>query len=240
MGQKNARTLTQHRVPRNLAIHLAPAYGIAELVLALSRAEPDPHVSYRKSQRSQQAADDLARTRRHNPPAAESGSTRAAPSITVTDAAAAPTPKRARRAPDAESPAAATPAADAAPAAAADERTLTLEATTTVTAPAGSNIDMNAEIESAKQLVRDLKRELQMRAAAGDEVEETGGETGESSSRGVKRGNEDEGVAVSSGSKRTERVIKTNKRVEHTGTVGTVVRNTAYGAMIFGLGVGAA
>lgn len=224
--------LFSRRVPRNLAIHLAPAYGIADLVLALSRAEPDPSVSYRKSQRSQQAADELARSRGTPVASTEATRTRAAPSMTAPDAAAPPS-KRARRT-------AATEAAipPAAPAPAEEPTHLTLEATTTVTAPVGANIDMNAEIESAKQLVRDLKRELQMRTTAGDEVEETGGAQAEGS-RGAKRGQEEEGATLPSGSTRKERVIKTNKRVEGT-TVVKVVRNTAYGAMIFGLGVGAA
>lgn len=122
-----------------------------------------------------------------------------------------------------------------------DERRLTLEATTTVTAPAGSNIDVNAEIESAKQLVRDLKRELQLRAAAGDEIEETGGQAESSSSRGRKRVAADDGTAVSGGAAPgTERVIRTNRRVERNDGPVRTVKRVAYGAMLFGLGASAA
>lgn len=154
-----------------------------------------------------------------------------APSVDTPANASAPTPKRARRV-----------AADEASTATQSEgsgesRRLTLEATTTVTAPAGANIDMNAEIESAKQLVRDLKRELQLRNAAGEELEEQGFATG-SNSRGVKRLVDDDGVEIASGSKKGERVIKRNRRVEG-GAVGTAKR-VAFGAMLFGLGASAA
>lgn len=185
--------------------------------MALCKAAPDPQVSYRKSQRSQAAADEIARTHTQ-PPASTS---RPAPSMTVNDTEA-PTPKRRR--PETH-----------------DERRLTLEATTTVTAPAGSAIDVNAEIESAKQLVRDLKRELQLRAAAGDEIEETGGEAESSSSRGRKRQANDDGTAVSGGAAPgTERVIRTNKRVEKTDGPVQTVKRVAFGAMLFGLGASAA
>jgi hypothetical protein len=116
---------------------------------------------------------------------------------------------------------------------------MTVEATTTVTAPAGA-VDVNAEIESAKQLVRDLKRELQLRAAAGDELEETGYAQAESSSRGIKRGTAEEGTSISSGVARgSERAIRTNRRVEEVG-VGQTVKKAAFGAMLFGLGATAA
>lgn len=149
--------------------------------------------------------------------------TRAVPSI-ANDAPSAPTPKRARRTEtDSEEP-----------------RRVTVAATTTVTAPAGTDIDMNAEIESAKQLVRDLKRELQLRAAAGDELEDTGYAQAEGS-RGTKRGNQEEGTAISGGAGRgTERTIRTNRRVQQGTTVGQTVKRAAFGAMLFGLGATAA
>jgi hypothetical protein len=209
-------------VSRHLAIHLAPAYHLSELVMALCKAAPDPNVSYRKSQRSQAAADEIARSRQA-PPAASS-STRPAPSMTA-DAVEAPTAKR-RRAQGSE-----------------DSRRLTLEATTTVTAPAGQVVDVNAEIESAKQLVRDLKRELQLRAAAGDELEETGGAgaEAESSTRGRKRAANSDGAAVSGGAPAgTERVIRTNRRVERKDGVIETTKRVAFGAMLFGLGASAA
>lgn len=222
-------SLTTLRVSRHLALHLAPAYGLSELVMALCKAVPDPHVSYRKSQRSQAAADEIARSSRQaqqvTTAAAAASTSRPAPSMTA-EAAEAPTPKR-RRADTQEG----------------GERRLTLEATTTVTAPAGTNVDMDAEIESAKQLVRDLKRELQLRTAAGDELEETGGaaESSASGSRGRKRAANDEGTAVSGGAAAgTERVIRTNKRVEKTDGPVQTVKRVAFGAMLFGLGASAA
>lgn len=209
------------RVSQHLAIHLAPAYNMKPLVVALARAVPDPNVSYRKSQRSQAAAAELAAK---NTSTATPTTTRTAPSMTAPEAVA-PTPKRRR--------AAETQSTD-------EQRRVTLEATTTVTAPAGAAIDVNAEIESAKQLVRDLKRELQLRAAAGDEFEETGGaDVAESSSRGKKRAAEDEGTAISGGAGKTEeRIIRTNRRVEQ--TTGGAAKRVAFGAMLFGLGASAA
>lgn len=193
-------------------------YNMQRLVDALARASPDPNVSYRKSQRSQAAAQELARGPNATPSAA-----RTAPSVTGAPANA-PTPKRRR-------------GADTQPA--DEQRRVTLEATTTVTAPSGAVVDVNAEIESAKQLVRDLKRELQMRTAAGDSLEELGGADAESSARGQKRGAEDDGTAISGGAaKGDERVIRTNRRVEQ--TAGGAAKRVAFGAMLFGLGASAA
>lgn len=169
------------------------------------------------SQRSQAAAEDLQRKKEQQ--ATGSGnSSRVVPSLSATEASQ-PSPKRARPAPRAEG----------------SPRRLTLEATTTVTAPSSAAIDMNAEIESAKQLVRDLKRELQLRQAAGEDIEES-----ESSERGIKRLPDDDGVAISSGQgKGGERVIRTNRRVQQ-GGVAQAVKTAAYGTMLFGLGVSAA
>lgn len=225
------QSLTSIRVSRHLAIHLAPAYGISDLVMALAKAVPDPNVSYRKSQRSQAAADEIARQQTggsNTEQAASSTTSRPVPSMTANDTEA-PTPKR-RRAGEATQNN-------------GEERQLTLEATTTVTAPAGTNVDVNAEIESAKQLVRDLKRELQLRAAAGDELEEMGGEAESSSSasRGRKRSANDDGTAVSGGAAPgTERVIRTNKRVDKTDGPMETVKRVTFGAMLFGLGASAA
>lgn len=200
---------------------------------ALTRAVPDPNVAYRKSQRSQAAADEL--TQRHKSPRAVQGSTPTVPSMTSEPAS--PAPKRVRR----QSPHHAGPNSVPRPAAGDDNaRHLTLEATTTVTAPSSSNVDMEAEIQSAKQLVLDLKRELQLRAAAGDELEDQGFEVAEHS-RGVKRtsGN-DQGVTVSGGVPNSkDRIVRKNKRVE-VPTTGQTAKRFALGALIFGLGVGAA
>ncbi|BEI81146.1 hypothetical protein CcaverHIS002_0203060 [Cutaneotrichosporon cavernicola] len=212
-------------VSRHLAIHLAPAYNLSELVMALCKAAPDPNVSYRKSQRSQAAADEIARTRPSLTPAAASSSTRPAPSMTANDVEV-PTAKR-RRATSAQGT--------------DEQRRLTLEATTTVTAPIGSVVDVNAEIESAKQLVRDLKRELQLRSAAGNELEETGGADAENSTRGRKRSANSDGAAVSGGAPSgTKREIRTNKRVEEKNGVVETTKRVAFGAMLFGLGASAA
>ncbi|TXT07285.1 hypothetical protein VHUM_03455 [Vanrija humicola] len=219
-------------VSRHLAIHLAPAYGISNLVTALSRAVPDPSVSYRKSQRSQAAADQLAKEKAASaagtPAAPTAGTpTRAAPSLAAPAVeTAARTPKRARRT---TSEAAATPEASG-------SRVFTVEATTTVTAPAGTAVDMNAEIESAKQLVRDLKQQLRERAAAGEDLEDQGFAQPESS-RGAKRtaGEADEGVAVAGGAT-GERAIRTNKRVEQGNAAVDTAKRVALGSILVGVG----
>lgn len=194
---------------------------------ALSRAVPDPSVSYRKSQRSQAAADELAKQKATTAAPAAGTPTRAAPSLAAPAAETATrTPKRARKT---TSEAAGTPEASG-------SRVFTVEATTTVTAPAGTAVDMNAEIESAKQLVRDLKQQLRDRAAAGEDLEDQGFAQPESS-RGAKRaaGEADEGVSVSSGAK-GDRAIRTNKRVEQGSAVAETAKRITYGSILLGLG----
>jgi len=196
---------------------------------ALARAVPDPNVAYRKSQRSQQAADEIAR-QKPTPPATSSGP--AIPSLTADSAS--PIPKRQRR----QSPRPGTAAAQDDMAIDDDRRHLTLEATTTLTTQPGAQVDMEAEIQSAKQLVMDLKRELRLRAAAGEELEDQGHEVGEES-RGVKRvKGTDEAVVISGGAGK-ERVVKRSKRVDQN-SMGETAKRVAWGALIFGLGVGAA
>ena len=96
---------------------------------------------------------------------------------------------------------------------------------------------MEAEIQSAKQLVVDLKRELQLRAAAGEELEDQG-QVAESS-RGTKRAQgEDDDVVISGGTSK-DRIVRTSKRVQQSAAVETT-KKVAWGALIFGLGVGAA
>jgi hypothetical protein len=194
---------------------IGPLYGVQNLIDAIARAEPEDGMEYRKSQRSQAAYDDLVRQDKGPAATASTSGT--------------PRPKRARRS-------SATPVADDASTSAgtpsASGSRVRVEATTTVTAPAGATIDMIAEIESAKKLVRDLKRELQMRAEAGEDVEET------SSSRGTKRTGNTEEAANSTGAPRfAERQIATNKRVQGRGQT---VKRAAFGAVLFGLGATAA
>lgn len=197
---------------------------------ALARAAPDPNVAYRKSQRSQAAADNLDRTREPEDGAAPPP--RAVPSLAA-EPSASPAAKRQRR----QSPAGATVSDTSAEAA---TRRLTLEATTTVTAPTGAKVDMEAEIESAKQLVLDLKKELRLRAATGEDLEDQGVEFAEDT-RGTKRSKgEGEGVIISgSGSGAQDRVVRKNKRVQQ-GVIGAGVRKAFWTAAIFGLGVTAA
>ncbi|RXK39502.1 hypothetical protein M231_03171 [Tremella mesenterica] len=219
-------------VSGHLAIHLAPAYGISNLVTALARAVPDPTVVYHKSRRSQAAAEHIARGK--TPPAAVTPT----PIVPSMSSETTPAPKRVRR----QSPRVNRPTASSNDQSAAEEDTtrhLTLEATTTVTAPANANVDMDAEIQSAKQLVMDLKRELQLRASVGEELEDQGYVIAENS-RGVKRGKgEDDGVSISGGSLVKDRLVRKNKRVVADGMTQTAKR-VAWGALIFGLGVGAA
>lgn len=157
---------------------------------SLSRAVPDPNVAYRKSQRSQAAAEQLARQN-------------------ATGDEATPLLKRQRRQ--------------------SDEQQLTLEATTTVTAPADAVVDMEAEIESAKQLVMNLKREIRLKAAAGTLEEGAEG-------RGVKRGKDE--AETSHGTVGGDRVIKRSKRVEN--AMGEAAKKVAWGSLIFTFGVGVA
>jgi len=217
-------------VSRRLAIYLAPAYGIQDLVAALARASPDPNVAYRKSQRSQAASDELNRQRTEE-------TARDIPVPSLTSDVASPVPKRQRR----QSPLVGTPTATTgrtAPSGDAESRHLTLEATSTVTAPIGTQVDMDAEIQSAKQLVMDLKRELRLRAAVGEELEDMGYDAGEAT-RGVKRTKGQDESVVISGSGSKDRVVKKNKRVQQ-GVLGENTKRMVWGAAIFGLGVTAA
>jgi dihydroxyacid dehydratase/phosphogluconate dehydratase len=120
-----------------------------------------------------------------------------------------------------------------------DQRQLTLEATTTLTAPTGAELDVDAEIEAAKQMVMNLKRELQLKNAAGESLEDLGFDVGDRT-RGTKRSNnEDSGVSVSSGSLGDKRVIVKSKRVEQS-IAQTTGRRVVWGMFIFGLGAAAA
>lgn len=182
------------------------------MVQALARAHPDPNIAYRKSQRSQIASEEIARTNRPVPSLA--------PPI-----ANEPVNKRQRN----ESPVRANNN---------DERHITVEATTTITGPSSARTDMEAEIAQAKQMVVDLRRELQLRSATGQDLEDQGVDV-PAERRGKKRtqADEDEGVTISGGVGKTERIIRKNKKVETANDTG---RKIAWGAVMFGLGIGAA
>ncbi|KAK6902996.1 hypothetical protein I203_108257 [Kwoniella mangroviensis CBS 8507] len=233
-------------VSRHLAIHLAGAYNLQELIASLARAIPDPNVAYRKSQRSQAASEEMAR---QNPSETTTAAAPARPVPSMTTAeTASPASKRQRRAPSTPAAEASSSTSTGGEAAVAEaeqggQKHLTLEATTTVTAPAGTNVDMEAEIESAKQLVKDLKKELRLRAAVGEELEEQGVDLPEET-RGTKRGknHDDDGVIISggSGTNGKDRIVRKNKRVVQNGILGETGQKIAWGTIIFSLGVGAA
>lgn len=190
-------------------------------VQALARAVPDPNIAYRKSQRSQIAHNDLNR--------ANANARAAVPSV----APSSEQPQAKRRRDDAAAPAGSSTD---------DQRHITVEAVTTFTAPRSSAQEhMEAEIAQAKQMVVDLRRELQLRSAAGQELEDTGADV-PADSRGRKRtADDEEGVALSGGAAKDARVIRTNKKVEiiQAGNNATATK-LAWGTVMFGLGVGAA
>lgn len=151
-------------------------------------------MAYRKSQRSQAAAEQLQRAR--VPPPSD---------------AASPALKRQRGQDDA--------------------RQFTLEATTTITSPTGAAVNVEEEIEKSKRLVQELKRDMQASAAAGEDVEIIA-----ESSRGRKRGPGEQTEVIVSEGNVNDRLIKSSKRVQRAeGTAQKVL----WGAVIFGLGVGA-
>ncbi|WVO22019.1 uncharacterized protein IAS62_003339 [Cryptococcus decagattii] len=238
-------------VSRNLAIHIAPAYNLVQLVAALARAVPDPNVAYRKSQRSQAAADELARTKAKQ---AQAPSTVPAvsnvpvpkpqPTIpSMTAEVSSPASKRRRKDSVTEAPGISTQTvAEAQPPAdtpeADDTRHITIEATTTITSPTGANVDMDAEIEQAKQLVKNLRQEIQLRNEAGDSLEDQGVAVADDV-RGVKRGkHEDEAVVISGGAGGKDRVVRTNRRIPQTAG-GDVGQRFGWGAFVFSIGLGA-
>jgi len=60
----NAVKLAGNWIPPTLATHLAPAYKLSPWIDAMARAGPEQGVAYRKSQRSQQAAEAVAANKR--------------------------------------------------------------------------------------------------------------------------------------------------------------------------------
>lgn len=218
---------------------------------ALARAVPDPNVAYRKSQRSQAAADELARAKAKQAPAppivpAVSNVPIPKPQATIpsmTTEVSSPASKRRRKDSVTEASGSATQTvAEAQPPAdtseADDIRHITIEATTTITSPTGANVDMDAEIEQAKQLVKNLRQEIQLRNEAGDSLEDQGVAVTDDV-RGVKRGkHEDEALVISGGAGGKDRVVRTNRRVPQTAG-GEVGQRFGWGAFVFSIGLGA-
>lgn len=217
----------------------------------MSRAVPDPNVAYRKSQRSQAAADELARTKAKQAQAPSSVPTvsnapvqKPQPAIpSMTTGVSSPASKRQRKDSVTEASGSATqtiteaqPSADTSET--DDPRHITIEATTTITSPTGANVDMDAEIEQAKQLVKDLRQEIQLRNEAGDSLEDQGVAVVDDV-RGVKRGkHEDEAVVISGGAGGKDRVVRTNKRIPQIAG-GDVGQRFGWGAFVFSIGLGA-
>lgn len=217
---------------------------------ALARAVPDPNVAYRKSQRSQAAADELARTKAKQ---AQAPSTVPAvsnvpvpkPQATIPSMAtevSSPASKRRRKDSVTEASGATQTVVEAQPPAdtseADDTRHITIEATTTITSPIGANVNMDAEIEQAKQLVKNLRQEIQLRNETGDSLEDQGVAVADDV-RGVKRGkHEDEAVVISGGAGGRDRVVRTNRRIPQTAG-GDVGQRFGWGAFVFSIGLGA-
>lgn len=197
-------------VSRHLAVYLAPSYHLTDLIDSLARAVPDPAAQYRKSQRSQAAAAEIARQSQSRP----------VPSLTNLESTS-PMPKRVRRqAPvDGET----------------DQGMDAGEDAGEATAPSTEET-INAEIAQAKQLVQELKRAIETREAQ----EERGADLSNSqrgTKRGQAAG---DGVAMSGSSgedriiKSNKRVKKDNVLL---GGVKTVAYGSLI--LGIGLGLGA-
>jgi hypothetical protein len=185
-------------------------------------------VSYRKSLRSQAASEEIKRQREDNEISDP------VPSVGVETTS--PAPKRQRR----QSPLSPAAAGARLPPVASQEpnQHLKLEAVTVVAPTGTQQHNMEAEIQSSKQLVSKLQRDLGLQKAAGNELEDQGFDAGEDT-RGIKREKgEGEGVAISSGSGKP-RLVKKNKRIQAS-VVGENTRRMFWTAAIFGLGVTAA
>ncbi len=167
----------------------------------MAAAQPEAGVAYRKSARSQEAADEVARAQRTpaaaaapqpaavDTPAAPptlappvgSTSVRASPrrahAAPATAPQPGPTPKRSRqsREPTAGSSSSrAEPAKPAAAPAGDDNIQVTLSASTQIRAPSGTDIDSAAQIAESKALVSRLKEEALARSRAGESAEDMG------------------------------------------------------------------
>nr|ODN77325.1 hypothetical protein L203_06265 [Cryptococcus depauperatus CBS 7841] len=244
-------------VSRNLAIHIAPAYNLTDLVAALARAVPDPNVAYRKSQRSQAAAEEIARQRVRTDaeaetttiapifnsvepmiqPSGDSAPSPIVPSLTNAESSLPASKRRRKGSVPEETLEDNSPVIPQIASHSEDIRHVTVEATTTITSPSGAVIDIDSEIAQAKQLVQDLRQELQLRSEAGNELEEQGIALPEDT-RGVKRVKGDgEGVVISGGAGKSDRIVRTNKRVFQN-AAGDAAR-FGWGALVFSVGLGA-
>jgi hypothetical protein len=221
---------------------------------------PDPNIEYRKSQRSQMAADEI----RQSQNTSQQSQTQAPrPSGFAMPAAAAGTDAGgpAADAADREAKRTRTDAADVtsgpsagAGAGAEETQTYRLEAQTNVTGPfAHARSVMEAEIAAAKQMVIDLRRELQLQSATGTGSEQAAASAAAAAvpatteaARGTRRSRDDaeaeadDAAAAPSASHETAtRVIRTNRTIENAPTAQRA-KTFAFNTFIFGLGVGAA
>lgn len=223
---------------------------------------PDPNIEYRKSQRSQQASDEMRQTQASAPAAGATaprapftfGAAPAAPAARAAPVATAAADESDRLAKRTRTFEAAAPAnasnAGRAPSSSADTQTYRLEAQTNVTGPfAQARSVMEAEIAAAKQMVIDLRRELHLQSSTGHSVEQQGVAATSAASRGVRR-SRDEAEASGAGSsgaavtgadavEASTRVIRTNKTIERA-PAAQRAKTFAFNTFIFGLGVGAA
>lgn len=90
-------------------------------------------------------------------------------------------------------------------------------------------------------MVQDLRRELELRSASGQALEDQGVNVPEDT-RGRKRvAGDEEGITISGGvGIKTERVIRKNKKIQDAAAANDAGKKMAWGAVMFGLGVGAA
>ena len=220
---------------------------------------PDPNIEYRKSQRSQMAADEIRQSQNTSQQSQTQASRPSGFALPVpaagTDAGGA------ADAADREAKRTRTDAADVtsgpsagAGAGAEDTQTYRLEAQTNVTGPfAHARSVMEAEIAAAKQMVIDLRRELQLQSATGTGSEQATASAAAAAvpaaaeaARGTRRSRDDaeaeadDAAAAPSASHETAtRVIRTNRTIENAPTAQRA-KTFAFNTFIFGLGVGAA
>ncbi len=182
----------------------------------MARANPEPGVAYRKSQRSQMAAEQVAANRARfeeeqltavqpstndtgnhllAPTATTTPSTRAAPRgsavarpVRDTTMQDAPAPKRSRVSSSQPEEASAAPAAAGGP---SDETiSVTLQSVTEIRAPTGTVIDAEAQIAESKAMVMRIKEEALARSRAGESAEDMGlveSSSAGGAARGLKR-----------------------------------------------------
>lgn len=220
------------RVSRHIAVYLSQQYGLKDLLIVSlhtpTLADPQPLCAAVPDPRV-----DYRKSQRSQIAAAQSQVRTVSASTDVSDETR---PKRARTAQS------------------GDANTYTLSATTTVTGPArDAQARMEQEIAEAKKMVNDLRREMELRAAAGQSLdnEDMAEDVAESSTgataatRGRKRGNEDvedathDTLGHAFGATRADRIVRANRRVEG-GGFAQGAKKFALNALIFGMGVSAA